>query len=94
MSYHLSRILLALIQATSTEPETINRETYLIFGKIFSALKEDGITKKDIARQLCLPSQEIDNLIFNLAFIGAIVKGTGASLTETTTRPNLKLVKP
>ncbi|MDI9408991.1 MAG: XRE family transcriptional regulator [Candidatus Pacebacteria bacterium] len=50
----------------SNEPEPIPREVSQIFPKIFAYLREDGITKRDISRELHINSIEIDKILFGL----------------------------
>ncbi|MDD5579179.1 MAG: ImmA/IrrE family metallo-endopeptidase [Methylobacter sp.] len=50
----------------SKEPESAPHETSQVLGKVFSALREEGITKKDVASQLMLDPTEIEQLTFGL----------------------------
>ena len=63
------------------EPNEAPRETSQIFKKIFSALREDGLTRSDIAESLAVHVQELDDLVFGLALTA--LDGDG----QTTTRP-------
>jgi Zn-dependent peptidase ImmA (M78 family)/DNA-binding XRE family transcriptional regulator len=77
------------------EPEGIQRESSQILGKIFSALRGDGVTKSCIAKELNIPDNEIDQLAFGLAFVGSSVDSTNSNplaLTEPR-KPNLTLVR-
>jgi hypothetical protein len=49
------------------EPNGAPRETSQIFQKVFAALREDGLTRVDIADQLAVHVNEIDELVFGLA---------------------------
>ncbi len=52
------------------EPEPrINRETSQILNKVFAALRKEGCTKADIARDLHLHPQDLDALVFGLAIL-------------------------
>lgn len=54
-----------------SEPNTITkRETSKLLPMIFKALKEDGINKEDIAKNLRIFVDDIDSLLFNLTFVG------------------------
>lgn len=49
------------------EPLGVERETSTILPKVFSALWSRGVTKHDIARDLNLPLEEVETLVFGLA---------------------------
>ena len=53
-----------------SEPEPAQRETSLIFAKIFAALREDSISKKSIAKDLIISKKEIEKLVFGLTMVG------------------------
>src|SRR5690606_14211299 len=46
------------------EPDGAPREISQLLAKVFSALREDGVSKDQIANDLKLPTQEIDQLVF------------------------------
>ena len=75
------------------EPEGIAREKSQILDKVFKSLWQEGITRNDIARQLNLPVDEIDQLTFNLAFIGTTIKGTAKKQVINKSQANLQVVK-
>ena len=50
----------------SSEPDGIERETSAVWKKILSQLWAERTTKEEIARQLRLPSDEIESLIWGL----------------------------
>lgn len=52
------------------EPEPAQRETSQLFQKVFATLKEDGISRVDVARQLQIPTEDLDALIFGLVLVG------------------------
>lgn len=52
------------------EPEEAHRETSQVFGKVFAALREDRVTYGDIANDLNVSKQEIEQLVFGLAIMG------------------------
>lgn len=73
------------------EPEEAQRETSQVWAKVFAMLREDGVTKGDVARDLALPVDEIDQLVFGLTI--AAVSGSGASASAVTRRrANLRVV--
>ncbi len=50
-----------------SEPNSAPRETSQIFQKVFAALREDGLMRADIAEQLAVHTNELDELVFGLA---------------------------
>ena len=53
----------------SSEPDGISRETSGVWKMILEQLWNEKVTKSDIAKQLCLPVDEIEGLIWNLAAV-------------------------
>lgn len=52
------------------EPEPrIDRETSQVLNKVFAALRKEGCTKSDIARDLHVHQQDLDALVFGLAMM-------------------------
>jgi Zn-dependent peptidase ImmA (M78 family) len=52
------------------EPEEAPRETSLILPRILAALYEEGVNRTQIARDLSLPTSELEQLLFGLAMTG------------------------
>lgn len=50
----------------SGEPEGIERETSTVLAKVFTALWSKRLTKSDIARDLAVPQEEVEALVFGL----------------------------
>jgi Zn-dependent peptidase ImmA (M78 family)/DNA-binding XRE family transcriptional regulator len=73
------------------EPNEAPRETSQVLAKIFSALREDGISKQDIAKTLNVHADEIDQLVFGLVLTGLNVK-TPTSSISSSKRPHLQLM--
>jgi Zn-dependent peptidase ImmA (M78 family) len=76
-----------------TEPEPMLHEKSIILEMVFGYLRDDGTSKAEIARQLSIPAQEIEELTFGLML--NILKG-GAGANSATTRSastRLRLVK-
>lgn len=48
------------------EPNSLPREESVIWKKVFMELWTDRITKSDIADDLCIPFEEVENLVFGL----------------------------
>ncbi len=73
------------------EPDPIkDRETSKVLTKVFSALRKDGISNADVARELSLPIEELNKLIFGLAITG--LGGNGEKINERKEKPSLRLV--
>lgn len=49
------------------EPLGVEREVSTVLAKVLSALWSKGLTKNNIATELCLPLQEIESLLFGIA---------------------------
>lgn len=77
----------------TSEPETIAHEKSLILQKVFSALREEGLSKNNVADQLAIPTTEINELTFGLML--NVLKGGLAedSIKEKTPSPSIRLVK-
>lgn len=73
-----------------TELNGIEREKPLIIEKVISALKEDGLSLKDLARSLFLPIEEVYNLLFR---VGLISNDNPIKIESTKTKVHLTLVK-
>jgi len=69
------------------EPNPIPRETSLVLPKIFAALRQDGFSRSNVAKELCIPPSELEALMFGLTMAG--IEGGGKS---TATRSKLLLV--
>jgi Zn-dependent peptidase ImmA (M78 family)/DNA-binding XRE family transcriptional regulator len=50
-----------------SEPNEAPRETSQVFQKVFAALRQDGLTRGDIASALSVHVNELDELVFGLA---------------------------
>lgn len=74
-----------------SEPNEAARETSQILGKVFSALRDEGVTKADIAAELAVHVDELDQLVFGLAITGLSSKGRKVHTAPR--RPELKVVE-
>jgi Zn-dependent peptidase ImmA (M78 family)/DNA-binding XRE family transcriptional regulator len=63
----------------SSEPGGINRETSIIWRKVLSQLWSERVTKNTIADDLCLPLDELEGLIWNLASVQERPTSAGGS---------------
>ena len=62
MNVELSR------RGRSVEPQGLkDRETSQVFEKVFRSLRESGVSRSDVARQLDLHVSDIDALIYGLS---------------------------
>lgn len=73
------------------EPEGAPRETSQVLAKVFAALREDGVTKAHIARELSVSVDEIDELVFGLALTALASTGTPRTPSDRK-RPQLRIV--
>lgn len=48
------------------EPQGLSPEKSQVWQKVFAELWSERITREDVARQLCIPTPELDNLVFGL----------------------------
>jgi Zn-dependent peptidase ImmA (M78 family)/DNA-binding XRE family transcriptional regulator len=78
---------------TKEEPESGPRESSQGFEKVFKALRDDGVYKRDLASRLCWPLEELNSLVFGLilsAVPGGAQEGSGP---VPDIREKLRLVK-
>jgi Zn-dependent peptidase ImmA (M78 family) len=73
----------------SGEPDGIERETSIVWQKVFSQLWTERITREDIARDLCIPASEIESVVFGL--VGRRSKTPPAPSRKV--KPMLRLVE-
>lgn len=73
------------------EPEPSPFETSQVLKKVFASLREDGISKSDVARELLIQPEELDELTFGLMF--NVLNGHLSSNSVNRPKPDLKLVK-
>lgn len=67
------------------EPEEAQRETSQVWAKVFTALRNEGISKEDIADELCIAREELEQLVFGLTTIG--LGGTRVSGVSLNRKP-------
>jgi Zn-dependent peptidase ImmA (M78 family)/DNA-binding XRE family transcriptional regulator len=78
----------------SSEPEPIERETSQVLNKVFAALRKEGLTKADIAKQLDIYTQDLDAIVFGLAMMQADSGAPLPAKPKLDEYPKLHLVKP
>jgi Zn-dependent peptidase ImmA (M78 family) len=64
--YRTLCIQLAEAGYRTKEPEGAMHEKSLILEKVFKVLRDEGVTKFDVAEELFIPPEEINALTFNL----------------------------
>jgi Zn-dependent peptidase ImmA (M78 family)/transcriptional regulator with XRE-family HTH domain len=74
------------------EPESINHEKSLIMEKVFTALRDEGMSKADVARRIAIPPEEINELTFGL-MLNALNGGRSADARPNASRAALRLIK-
>ncbi|WP_042688300.1 helix-turn-helix domain-containing protein [Candidatus Glomeribacter gigasporarum] len=75
------------------EPYEGQRETSQVLQKVFAALRHEGVTKKEMACDLCIPVEELEQLIFGLAITS--LDGAGEVSRRSRSRNvTLRIVHP
>lgn len=72
------------------EPDPSPFETSQVLKKVFASLRQDGISKSDVARELLIQPEELDELTFGL-MLSALSGNSQGNLSQKE-RPSLKLV--
>lgn len=75
------------------EPEGAARETSQVLGKVFEALRAEGISKKVIAVDIQVPAEEIETLLFSLVVVGLPGGRDAEGKAPVTGRARLRVVK-
>jgi Zn-dependent peptidase ImmA (M78 family)/DNA-binding XRE family transcriptional regulator len=73
------------------EPNESPREISQVLAKVFSALREEGVTKADIAETLFVHTKEIDQLVFGLV-LTSLTKSGNISNNYKGKRPELHVI--
>lgn len=73
------------------EPEPSPFESSQILKKVFASLREDGVSKNDVARELMILPEELDELTFGLML--NVLHGKAKVTSSNSLRPSLRLVK-
>ncbi len=74
------------------EPEEAPRETSQVLAKVFSALRDESVAKRDIAAQLDITREEIEQLVFGLA-VTSLTSTAGQGIASARGRGKLRMVK-
>jgi Zn-dependent peptidase ImmA (M78 family)/transcriptional regulator with XRE-family HTH domain len=91
-TYRTLCIQIAQAGYRSKEPESINHEKSVVLEKVFMALRDEGMSKSDVARQLAIPPEEINELTFGL-MLNALKGGRSVDAAPGISRAPLRLVK-
>ncbi|AME28747.1 helix-turn-helix domain-containing protein [Burkholderia sp. PAMC 26561] len=73
------------------EPDEAQRETSQVLAKVFATLRDEGITKADIATALCVHVEELNQLVFGLA-LTSLTSSRHARVSSEARRPDLSVV--
>lgn len=73
------------------EPNEAQREISQVLAKVFIALREEGVTKADIAEALFIHTEEIDQLVFGLV-LRSLTKSGNISNNHKGKRPDLHVI--
>jgi Zn-dependent peptidase ImmA (M78 family)/DNA-binding transcriptional regulator YiaG len=76
-----------------SEPESIRRETSQVLAKVFEALRTEGISKSDVARELHISVRDLNKIIFGLVLTPVDGNGHGRPPSKTAGRPQLKIME-
>jgi len=97
--YRQLNIDLSMSYGRKSEPEGLeNRETSLVFQKIFNTLREKNISRTEILKELKLPLDELSALTFNNPFfmfktVSSARKIESKIVHNKFAQPSLKVVK-
>ncbi len=54
----------------SNEPDGLPPESSALLAQVLGLMREDGLTLRDVARQIFVPAEELERLMFGLAVVG------------------------
>ena len=74
------------------EPNEAPREVSQVLAKIFAALREESVSRAEIAEALAVHVEEVDQLVFGLA-LTALSSGSSARTASSKPRPELSVVR-
>lgn len=90
--WHYRTLCIQMASFRKSEPNGIPRETSQLLDKVFAALREDGKSKADVARELGFYSEDIDALVFGLVMTPLQGGRAGGTAGGTPGRARLRLV--
>jgi Zn-dependent peptidase ImmA (M78 family) len=74
----------------NSEPDGGPREVSQVLQKVFNALREEGVTKHEVAAALHVHAEDVDELVFGLALTA--LQGDGRRAGAQRRRPKLTVV--
>ncbi len=77
--WHYHDLCVRLAPRRDEEPEPMQRETSQLISKVFTALREDGVHRSELARDLRLYVSDLEELVFGLVLTGLPGGGAGSS---------------
>jgi Zn-dependent peptidase ImmA (M78 family)/DNA-binding XRE family transcriptional regulator len=79
----------------TVEPNPMGPESSQLLRKVFDSLRNEGTSRTDVARDLCLSQQDIDNLTFGLTVSGvsSTARGSERVAPKPASPPKLRLFK-
>lgn len=83
---------LAKLGYRKEEPETMPHETSQVLQKVFVALRNEGLGKSDIASEIHVNKEEINQLVFGL-ILNSVKSGNVSGINITPAKGRLNLVK-
>jgi Zn-dependent peptidase ImmA (M78 family) len=89
--YHSICVQISKLGFRKREPNPISRETSLVLQKVFSALRAEGVSRPQIARDLRLHPDDVSALVFGLVVTG--LDGGKMEPPSTPPRADLRLVR-
>jgi Zn-dependent peptidase ImmA (M78 family)/DNA-binding XRE family transcriptional regulator len=92
--YHSLCVAIQKSGYRTSEPESAPRERSQVWDKVFAALRDEGIGRRELACKLSWPIEEIDGLVFGLILSSVAGGAKVAPAPATVDRPTpLKLIK-
>ena len=76
----------------TVEPEPTKPETSQVFAKVFRALRDDHMSKSDLARQLSIPSDELEKIVFGLVLTAVNGSGDAKHSGDAERRSQIRLI--
>lgn len=83
---------LAKLGYRKKEPETIPHETSQVLQKVFITLRNEGLGKNDIASEIHVNKEEVNQLVFGL-ILNSVKSGNVSGINITQAKGRLNLVK-
>lgn len=74
----------------TSEPESSKPEVSKVFAKVFAALRAEGTTLVDVARELYILPEELEQLVFGLVLTP--IEGSQNIARQDSQRPQLRLI--